>query len=260
MKFLLGKGAIKAIHDAIDALFTRAKVRFLGKSYGPKRLVISSITEPVGYRHDLSLPGLFQSSCRAELMQPRNDLEEHVVSTAEAYLDATQAKAKAQVVNAVKSFITDAEHKGIEVDPQVVLGGELSEIMRKVSSDVKRIVGTETTRARNLGTVDSISKVNTLIGVSDPTVCFITVRDALCCEECKRIHLMPDKIIPRAWKLSEVSAGYHKKGEDFPCMSDLHPHGRCTMVTILPGYGFDSAGKVTYISHGYDVFKAQRGE
>ena len=33
----------------------------------------------------------------------------------------------------------------------------------------------------------------------------------------------------------------------------------CTMVTILPGYGFDSSGHVTYISHGYDVFKEQRG-
>jgi hypothetical protein len=80
------------------------------------------------------------------------------------------------------------------------------------------------------------------------------------CDECKRIHLMPDKITPRAWKLSEVSAGYHKKGENFPCMSDLHPHGRCTMVTILPGYGFDADGKVTYITHGYDILKEQRGE
>jgi Protein of unknown function (DUF559). len=194
MNFFLGSGAIKAIHDAIDALFNRAKVKFLGKSYGPKRLVISATTEPVGYRHDLSLPGIFESSCRIEGMVPRDILKEHIVQTAEAYLDATQAKAKAQVVNAVKSFITDAEHKGVEVDPQVVLGGELSEVMRKVTSDVKRIVGTETTRARNLGTVDSISKVNTLIGVSDPTVCFIPVKDQfLCLEENEEVLLPGNK-------------------------------------------------------------------
>ena len=260
MQFFLGKQAIKSIHAAIDALFNRAKQRLLGRSYGPKQLVISSTTGPVGYRSDLSIPGLFDSSCQAERMQPREALRENVVQTAEAYLDATQAKAKAQVVNAVKSFITDAEHQGVEVDPQVVLGGELAEVMRKISTDVKRIAATETTRTRNLGTVDAITKTNTMIGVKDPIVAFIVIKDGLACEECVRIHLMPDKITPRVWKLSEVSAGYHKKGEDFPCMSELHPHGRCTMVTILPGYGFDATGHVTYISHGYDIFAVQRGE
>lgn len=260
MNFFLGKGAIKAIHDAIGSLFTRAKVRFLGKSYGPKRLVISATTNPVGYRHDLSLPGIFESSCRIEGMAPRDILREHIVQTAEAYLDATEAKAQAQVIHAVKSFITDAELKGVEVDPHVVLGGELSEIMRKVKGDVERIVATETTRARNLGTVDSITKVNTLIGVPDPIVCFIPVKDQFLCDECKRVHLMPDGVTPRVYRLSEVSAGYHKKGTDTPCMSGLHPRCRCTCVTILPGYGFGKDGKVTYITHGYDIFKEQRGE
>ena len=163
MRFLLGKQAIKAIHSAVDALFKRAKQRLLGRSYQPKQLIISSNSSPVGFRHDLSIPGLFQSSSYAEGMKPREDLMEHVVSTAEAYLDATQAKTKVQIINAVNSFITDAEHSGKAVDPKVVLGGELAEVMRKVTSDVKRIAATETTRTRNLGTVDAISKINTIL-------------------------------------------------------------------------------------------------
>ena len=35
---------------------------------------------------------------------------------------------------------------------------------------------------------------------------------------------------------------------------------RCFCVTILPGYGFGADGKVTYITHGHDVLKEQRGE
>ena len=259
MRFLLGKQAIKAIHSAVDALFKRAKQRLLGRSYQPKQLIISSNSSPVGFRHDLSIPGLFQSSSYAEGMKPREDLMEHVVSTAEAYLDATQAKTKVQIINAVNSFITDAEHSGKSVDPKVVLGGELAEVMRKVTSDVNRIAATETTRTRNVGTIDAITKTNTLVGVSDPTVAFIPVKDQFLCSDCKQIHLIPDLLTPRVYKLSEVSAGYNKRGETNPCMSGLHPHCRCSCVTILPGYGFDGSGHVTYVSHGYDVFKEQRG-
>lgn len=260
MEFFLGKQAIKAIHSAVDALFNRAKMRLLGRTYTPKQLIISATTSPVGYRRDLSIPGLFESSSLAERMRPREALQENVVQTAEAYLDAVQAKAKAQVVQAVKSFITDAEHAGEVVDPQVVLGGELAEVMRKITTDVKRIAATETTRTRNVGTLDAITRVNTLTGVSDPTVAFICVRDSLLCASCKKIHLMPDGITPRVYHLSEVSAGYSKKGSEVPCMSGQHPHCRCSLVTILLGYGFNSSGHVTYISHGYDIFKEQRGE
>ena len=260
MEFFLGKQAIKAIHLAVDALFNRAKARLLGRSYTPKQLVISSTTSPVGYRHDLSIPGLFQSSSLAERVQPREALQENIIQTAEAYLDATQAKAKAQVLHAVKTFITDAEHAGEVVDPQVVLGGELAEVMRKISTDVKRIAATETTRTRNVGTVDAISKVNTMVGVNDPTIAFVPVKDQFLCLDCKEIHLMSDGITPRCYKLSEVSAGYHKRGETTPCMSGLHPHCRCSLITVLLGYGFDAAGKVTYISHGYDILAVQRGE
>ncbi len=259
MRYLLGKTAIATIGRAVDHLFNRAKARLLGRQYGPKQLMIRVTTEPLGHRHGLSIPGLFDSSSLAEGAQPRDDLREHLVSTTESYLDATKAKAKAQLINAVKSFITDAELHGRKVDPQVVLGGELAEVMKKVTADVKRIAATEATRTRNVGTLDAITKTNTLVGVSDPIVAFIPIRDSLLCASCKKVHLLPDGITPRVYKLSEVSAGYSKRGSEIPCMSGQHPHCRCSLITVLPGYGFDASGKITYITHGYDVLKAQRG-
>ena len=253
MRYLLGKTAIATIGRAIDSLFNRAKARLLGRQYGPKQLAIRVTTEPLGHRHDYSIPGLFDSSSLAEGAQPRDDLREHLVSTAESYLDATKAKAKAQVINAVKSFITDAELHGRKVDPQVVLGGELAEVMKKVTANVKMIAATEATRTRNVGTLDAITKTNTLVGVSDPNVYFVVVRDVLCCEECKRIHVMPDGITPRVYKLSEVSAGYHKRGTDTPCISGLHPHCLTANMRLHTDLGMKTLGELFRKGGGVSV-------
>jgi hypothetical protein len=40
--------------------------------------------------------------------------------------------------------------------------------------------------------------------------------------------------------------GYHKKGEPNPKVGGLHPHCRCTMVTLMPGYGFDAGGMIKF--------------
>ena len=71
---------------------------------------------------------------------------------------------------------------------------------------------------------------------------------------------MEDGITPRLWYLSEVGKGYHRKGENFPSILELHPHGRCYLTTLIEGFGFNSKGKVTYKKKGYSEIKRQRGE
>ena len=79
------------------------------------------------------------------------------------------------------------------------------------------------------------------------------------CNECKRVHLMPDGITPKVFKLSEVSAQYHKKGENIPSYAGLHPHCRCSLVMLPQNYGFKK-GKISYMTDGYDEYKTQRSE
>jgi hypothetical protein len=107
--------------------------------------------------------------------------------------------------------------------------------------------------------MDAITKINAASGVSDPIVFFVVVRDQTLCPECKRLHLMPDKTTPKVYKLSEVGAGYHTKGDSDPKMGGLHPNCRCCLVTLMPGYGFDSAGMVTYKSPGWSEYDHQHG-
>lgn len=78
------------------------------------------------------------------------------------------------------------------------------------------------------------------------------------CSECKKLHLLPDEQTPRVWKMSEVGAGYHKKGDPAPKVGGLHPHDRCTIQTLPPGYGFEG-GRITYIGKDHDEFAKQRG-
>jgi hypothetical protein len=74
---------------------------------------------------------------------------------------------------------------------------------------------------------------------------------------CRRLHLLDNGKTPRVYKLSEVGHGYHKKGQDDPKLGGLHPHCRCTLVTLMPGFGFDKAGMVKYISRTHDEWAKQ---
>lgn len=253
----MGSRAVKAIHKAVEDLFTRAKVRWLGREHGPK--VMAFTAKPVGHREDLSLGGVFDASSRSEGFQPNEDLRASLNRIAEGYLDAHCELAKVRTVHAVQAWLHDADAQGIETKPSTVLAGELAELMGQVTTDLKRLVETETTRATNVGTLDGIIKVNALAGIADPMVYFVVVRDANLCSECRRLHLRPDGK-PRVYLMSEVGNAYHKRGDETPKVGGLHPHCRCTMVALMPGYGFDSAGKVTYVGQDHNELESQRNK
>lgn len=260
-RYVLGRNAVRKIHGAVEALFARAKARFLGRDYGPRGIVFrAGAPKPVDHREDLSLGGIYDASVRHEGMTPSENVREALNRVAEGYLDAHQEHAKAQVVHAVQAWMTNAEHKRVNTDLDTVLGGELAQLMGKVAANVKHIVDTEANRARNTGSLDVISKVNAAAGVADPVVYFVISRDQHVCGECLRLHQLDGTLTgkPRVWRLSEVGAGYHKQGDDHPKLAGLHPHCCCSMVTLMPGFGFDEAGKAVYIGEWHDEYKLQR--
>jgi len=254
---VLGRQAIRHIHAAVAGLFQRARARFLGRDWGPKTVEI--FTRPVDHRADLSLPGVFDAAAATETQRPNERLRDAVTQVAASYLDAYEAQAKARVVHAVQAFLHDAEAGGARPDVRTVLGGQLADVMGEITHHVKAVVATETTRAANVGTMDATQKVAALTGQGDPTVFFVVVRDAGLCSECRRLHLLPDGVTPRVWKLSEVGAGYHDKGQANPKVGGLHPHCRCTMCSVALGYGFNGDGQVRYVADGHDEYAAQRG-
>lgn len=252
-KGTLSRAAIRQIGFAVDGVFDKVAARYLGpdtlRSWGDKQI-------SVGYRPGLTLPELYASSARDERSKPAEDVMESLARIAKGYLDATKEKTKARVVANVDRFLRDAD---VDTDLDTVLTGHLNDVFGEAKREVIRILDTENTHARNLGAMEGITKVNASMGIEDPVVYFIVVKDKDLCEECEYLHTLMDKpLTPKVWKLSEVRAGYHHRGDENPKLGGLHPHCRCSMATLMPGYGF-KGGAVSFISLGHDEFKKQRG-
>jgi len=257
---VLTKAAVKQVQKAVDKLFARMKNLYLGYKLDGDELRGIDKRIAIGHREELSLPGLYRAAVKDEGFTPSDDTLSALQNIAEGYLDSECEKAKAKIVKDVSSFLQDARSKGIDTDVKTVLGGALAQTFDKMTSDVNRIVDSEAQNGRALGTLEAIEKINAQSGVDAPAVFFVIVRDGHVCTECLRLHQLSGTIAgpPRVWKLSELDSGYHKKGDRTPKVGGLHPHCRCSIATLMPGYGFNEAGSVHYIGPEHDEYEHQQ--
>lgn len=248
-KVSIPRAAIKKIYEAVDAVFDRAIARFLNKPLpGDKRLEFKLST---------TLPSLFAAAANEERTEPDKSTLATLLEIAEGFVNSQRHATKAHVVKSVESWLNSANQEGVDTDLETVLGGELGGVFQKATDGMQKIVATESNTAKNVGGLTGITLVNAASGIEDPVVYFVVVRDDSCCDECKRLHLLDDELTPRLWYLSEVGHGYHKKGDSNPKMSGLHPHCRCTLATLLPGFGFEG-GSPTFVSTGHKEIEVQR--
>lgn len=201
---MASKTKIAKIAGIVDGLFASLKLRFLPSG---KRLEWYS-----------SLPAVYRAAVEAHGGTPSTETENHLVEIAESYLDAIRARLQARMLAQGLGSET-AEEAGTQGTPQTA-----GQILDSAEHEVARVVEAETQNARSLGAVEGISQVAAAHGVEDPVVFFVVVRDKDLCEECLRLHVMPDGNTPRLYKLSEVSTGYHVHGSDTPAINGLHPH------------------------------------
>jgi hypothetical protein len=248
---IIGPGALKVIQKAVDLVFDRAKARVLGPWSVSKQIAID-------HNHHLSLPGIFEQAAREEGYAPDIRTLKQLMGIAGGYVDSTREQVKARVVKEVTAFLADAHAAGVKTDLRTVLGGKLSEVMDAATVSMRRIIDTEANQAKNVSILDGIGRISAAQGIEDPVVYFVSVNDDSRCAECTRLHTV-DGTRPKLWLLSEVGHGYHKRGEDNPKIGGLHPNCRCTMATLMPGYGFDAGGRVIYVARDHNEFTKQRG-
>jgi hypothetical protein len=246
---MLSKAVLKAIGTEVDEVFDRISDRFLGTKYVPHGIEFKVMT----------LEDFFKDIAEREGIDPDKDSLSTLKDIAESYLDSARERAKAQVTQSIQQVMREAILTGDVPNIEVALEGALTKVWGDVTTHVHTILDSEINTARNVSIMEGITEYNASIGVDDPIVFFVIVRDNNVCSECIRLHMMPDGVTPRVWKLSEVGSGYHKKGDPNPKISGLHPHCRCIMTTLLPNFGFNSSGMVTFIGNGHDEFAKQRG-
>jgi hypothetical protein len=249
----LPQSIVKQINARIDNLFDKIKFRFLGSVKGPgKELRIK-------FDRKLSLPGIYETATAIEGGVPDKQLLNQMVESAGNYIDSVRLNAKSKLVNQIQAFVTESESNPLTTEEiHAKLSDDLTELWDNVGSQLKRVVDTESQHTRNIGALDGITHVNASVGVEDPIVFWVVVRDDSLCKECKKLHMFDD-VTPRVWKLSEIGHDFHHRGEPAPKIGGLHPNCRCSMTTLMPGFGFDSGGKVTWIKDGHDEYKKQHG-
>jgi len=246
------KDALAAI---VEALFDRMTMRLLGNipQLKNKKLMVFD-TNPT-----LTLAHLFvQSMGGPSVGAKESEVMKNLLSTAYGYIDALKSSTKTKLAERIDSLVKEAKTKGdLPLDSD--LKNAIAKELMAAGNHFKTISEAEATKARNLGKAVNIAQVASSQGVEDPTVLFVVIKDNVTCSECVRLHLLADKKTPRLWKLSELGFTYHKKGEDNAKINGLHPHCRCTLTYMAPGFGFKD-GIATFISLDHDEYKKQRGE
>lgn len=253
MRGISGKGK-NAIAMVIEEMFDSLAMDFIGEIpslKNKKKLIISS-------QPNLGLSNLFISSMASRSPTPlEEDLLKGLLESANGYIDSLKSRTKSNIVEGLDGLVREKNSSGTKVTPKDI-AGILGEEMKKAKDHMQLTVRSEATKFRNMGHALSIAHVSASTGDSDPDVIFVMVRDGVTCKECVRLHLMPDKITPRVYKLSELKHSYHKRGNDTPSVFGLHPGCRCTLAYLPKNFGFDSEGLLKYVKEGYSAYSHQK--
>lgn len=245
------KGLLGSI---VDSLFDNIAMALLGRlpSMKDKKLIAFTASPTMTLAH------LFVESMGNKMPMPsEQEAMKNMLSTAHDYVEALKSKTKARVASSIESYVQEERNQG-RAPSEKEIKKRVADELSAAGKHIKLIAEAEGTKARNLGSAMTVSRIGASQGIADPMVFFVVVRDGKLCSECKRLHLLPDGVTPKVWRLSELGFGYHKKGEPNPKISGIHPHCRCTMTYLAPGFSFKD-GRIHYAGPEHNELDVQRG-
>jgi hypothetical protein len=212
----------------------------------------------IGFEQNVSLANLF-----IQAMNNRypNILEQDVLKGlldgAYSYIDILKNKTSNNITQRIDGLAREARISGDKI-PQDEINKILKDELDKARSGLETIIASEGTKTRNLGMAMDITRAAASTGDKDPIVGFAVIRDGSTCPICVKLCVMPDNVTPRLYRMSELNAGYYKRGDTVPSILGQHPHCRCTLFMVPSDWGFDKWGKITYIGIGHDELAKQR--
>jgi len=216
----LDKAHKKIINDVLGDLFDDLAFNVIGdlpQFKGKKNIFIT------GEQPLYTLARIFLESHGGDVGEFEEKILHNNLDTALEYINKLKANTQNRVVNRLDGFVKTKQMKNETVSPEE-MAVILDEEMKSAESQINTITNSEATKSRNTGKALEILKVAEDQNDEDPDTMFILTKDSVTCKECIRLHLMPDMVTPRVWKLSQLSHDYHKKGENFPSINGLHPH------------------------------------
>lgn len=236
---------LKLIKHKVGSLFDTVKARFLGKTTNQSLIITHDKT--------LSLPGIYEAGSREEGGIPDTKTLDSLVEGSDNFLESLKLRSVNQIIKDVEQHLAEEQKPTPESIEKV-----LQDSWKGVTKNLSDIIDSETQTAKNISLLNGIIRTNAAMRVEDPVIAFITPIDGSICDECLRLHVMPDRITPRLWYLSELKRTWGKRGDSVPSYILQHPHCRAVPTTILPGWGFNESGRITYIGKGHSEIEKQR--
>jgi len=246
----ISSGGKRVIESSIEKLFNDVAYKLLGPFTRQSKSILFTSKGP-----SKTLAHLFvQAMNNREPNAKERDLLKGLLGTAENYISSLRDRTKSNVIDAIDGEI---KSKG-SISPdkiKEIVGRE----MGKSRDHMKLITEAESTKVRNHGAAMDILKVGDAIGTKDPVCYFVVVHDDATCKYCLNNHLLSDQKTPRVFKFSQIKHTYlttadRKAGE--VSTAGQHPHCRCTLVMLSPGFGFKD-GKAAWIGMGHDELGSQ---
>jgi hypothetical protein len=246
---------VKAVQGAVDELFEKTKLQFLGPKYAKSFVFSMKEYDPSNTIQSIYVNSAMTHSPTGQL---DHKLIDKVADHAEVYIDKLKESVNADVTRLTGNVMSDinlqAKVRNIATDVFIAsddgqliiknLFTQLDDLRKKTASNLERIVSMESMSAQNYGAVDGIIEAAKAIGQSDPVIFKITYDHPTRCANCERLHLLTDVVTPRVYKLSEVAAATDFK-HPIMSISPPHPHCYCKISVLSLGFTF-VGGKITY--------------
>jgi len=251
----LSSAARARIEASIGKMFDNVSYDLLGYIPGPGKRIIFSTKKP-----RYSLLNLFLESLgNRETTDDEKDYAKSLVQNAANYVTSLRDKTKAAISEGVDAHVHDQRRRGEKINPSIV-NDIIAKEMAKARSHLQMIAEAEGTKVRNGAQVAEIDRVGKSLNIQDPNVYFVVIKDGKTCKYCLQNHFTDDRVTPKVMKLSEVKKSYlttQERKDGLCSIAGQHPHCRCSMVFLAPGFGFKE-GRMTWVGYGHDEYGRQK--
>ena len=248
--FGISSASKEAINKVVEDIFDRIALQFIGdipKLKYKKLLLISH--EP-----HFGLANLFIQAMANKAPNPiEADALKSLLESSHGYIEALKNRTRSNITERIDGAVKEAQLRKEKVTEETVQA-LMAEELNKAKAHLRAITESESTKLRNVGALMDISRVSSSIGDPDPNVFFVVVKDGKTCNECLKIHLEPNQVTPRVWKLSELKQSYHKRGEEFPSAFGLHPHCFTENTKIHTTNGLENIKNLFETQSNVEVF------
>lgn len=266
----MNKTTFKFINDYIKSTISNLKLNLLGPKHltsdDMKRITFSfKKFDPKTTVEAAYLDGNLVNNGMKEAIDAKT--VDKLEQTAISYLDKLESKS----ITDVHRVVTNYSHEQDMIEKTVADLQEQAKRIKSLKKDLKKqlereikslnysatmIVEDQLNQGQAFGSLDGILAMSKSIGIDDPTVVKIPVKDKLLCVKCRNLHLMPDGVTPKAYKLSELAATAGDYKNPVPSIGPAHINCRCQITLISPNFGFRN-GRIDYIGKDHDEYKHQ---